>query len=68
MKDSFYSSFEGEHRGNRDEIKNRLRTYMPFLMPFKKISDKRVLLDLGCGRGNGLNLPGKKDLALKAQI
>jgi len=65
MKDSFYSSFEGEHRGNRDEIKNRLRTYMPFLMPFKKISDKRVLLDLGCGRGEWLELTREEGFSVK---
>ncbi|WP_370559473.1 methyltransferase domain-containing protein [Edwardsiella tarda] len=56
MKDSFYSSFEGMHRGDREDIKNRLRSYLPFLRPFSLISSNRVLLDLGCGRGEWLEL------------
>lgn len=65
MKDSFYSSFEAEHRGNRDDIRNRLKTYIPFLMPFKQISDNRVLLDLGCGRGEWLELAKEEGFNVK---
>lgn len=56
MKDSFYSSFEGMHRGDREDIKNRLCAYLPFLRPFSLTSSDRVLLDLGCGRGEWLEL------------
>ncbi|SUX81812.1 Probable S-adenosylmethionine-dependent methyltransferase MSMEG_2350 [Citrobacter youngae] len=56
MKDSFYSSFEGMHRGDREDIKNRLRVYLPFIKPFSVTSRDPVLLDLGCGRGEWLEL------------
>lgn len=58
MKDSFYSSFEGKHRGEREDIKNRLRTYLPFLTPFSSVKPEKehILLDLGCGRGEWLEL------------
>lgn len=58
MKDSFYSSFEGKHRGEREDIKKRLRTYLPFLAPFSSVKPEKehILLDLGCGRGEWLEL------------
>ncbi|CAI1515942.1 Probable S-adenosylmethionine-dependent methyltransferase MSMEG_2350 [Serratia grimesii] len=56
MKDSFYSSFENKHRGSRESIKERLNVYLPFITPFKNIYPGETVLDLGCGRGEWLEL------------
>lgn len=56
MKDSFYSSFENKHRGSRESIKERLNAYMPFIEPLKDIYPGETILDLGCGRGEWLEI------------
>jgi len=57
--DSFYLAFEDRHRGTRELIINRLRVYLPFIRPLKDIYDECPLLDLGCGRGEWLELSGE---------
>ncbi|NIH15488.1 class I SAM-dependent methyltransferase [Serratia symbiotica] len=56
MKDSFYSSFENKHRGSSESIKERLNVYMPFIEPLKDIYLGETLIDLGCGRGEWLEI------------
>lgn len=53
---NFYRAFEDRHRGSRTLIKERLRVYLPFIDPFKKIGLPCTVLDLGCGRGEWLEL------------
>jgi O-antigen chain-terminating methyltransferase len=52
----FYRAFEDRHRGSRDLIKNRLHVYLPFIIPLKDIHDDCSIIDLGCGRGEWLEL------------
>lgn len=54
---SFYSRFEADFRGSRDEIMGRLEAYLPFVVPLLDDGDgpPRVI-DLGCGRGEWLEL------------
>ncbi len=54
--DSFYLSFENRFRGNRPEIKERVRFYLPLLHEAGVGTVDRPLLDLGCGRGEWLEL------------
>jgi O-antigen chain-terminating methyltransferase len=57
MSDLFYRAFEDQHRGSRDVIKARLRAYEPFLLPLHATMDGLpTALDLGCGRGEWLEL------------
>jgi len=56
MKDGFYSSFENKHRGSRESIKERLNAYMPFIEPLNDIYPGKIILDLGCGRGEWLEI------------
>jgi SAM-dependent methyltransferase/cell division protein FtsB len=54
--DAVYVSFEDQFRGTRAEIKDRSRVYLPFLQE-RKIGTKRMpILDVGCGRGEWLEL------------
>lgn len=53
---NFYRSFEEKYRGNRDLIKSRLEIYLPFVLPLKQLCDDPITLDVGCGRGEWLEL------------
>jgi SAM-dependent methyltransferase len=65
IDEKFYKAFEERHRGSRDLIKSRLRIYLPFVLPIKAKSANCEFLDLGCGRGEWLEL--MKDEGIKAQ-
>lgn len=54
--DSFYLSFENRFRGSRAEIKNRVGVYLPLLRDAKAGTPDRPVFDLGCGRGEWLEL------------
>jgi len=65
MSKDFYRAFEDKHRGSRELIKNRFRVYMPFILPLKEIYPDGLALDIGCGRGEWLEL--LKDNSIAAQ-
>ena len=56
MTSSFYRAFEEKYRGERDLIKSRLKVYLPFIEPLKETYPTGEALDLGCGRGEWLEL------------
>ncbi len=51
--DEFFASFAEEFRGRREEIKEGLRFYLPLL---KAAGIEKDILDIGCGRGEWLEL------------
>jgi O-antigen chain-terminating methyltransferase len=56
VKTSFYRAFEDRFRGSRELIKSRLKVYLPFIIPLKQYYPDSHGVDLGCGRGEWLEL------------
>lgn len=56
MPGNFYRAFEDQYRGSRTLIKKRLRVYLPFITPLAALHPEHSALDLGCGRGEWLEL------------
>ena len=52
----FYRAFEERYRGSRELIKGRLRAYAGFTEVLAKQYPGALALDLGCGRGEWLEL------------
>lgn len=54
--DAFYVEFEDKFRGSREDIKERVKVYLPYIedLPFNK--EEMEILDVGCGRGEWLEL------------
>lgn len=62
MSDHFYRAFEDRHRGSRAIIKSRLAPYLPFVQPLAEQYPGAPALDLGCGRGEWLEVLAPTDL------
>lgn len=56
MSDNFYRAFEDKFRGSREDIIDRLKIYLPFVTPLIDIYEDASALDLGCGRGEWLEI------------
>lgn len=59
MNDSFYRAFEDRYRGSRETIKSRLGAYISFIKPLASLYRPTTAIDLGCGRGEWLELLGE---------
>ena len=56
LLDAFYVAFEDRFRGSREEILDRQKNYLPFLAESKIDKQNSLILDIGCGRGEWLEL------------
>jgi len=56
VRQEFYRAFEEKYRGSRELIKSRQRVYLPFVEPLRSIYSDAKAIDLGCGRGEWLEL------------
>jgi len=63
--DSFYVFLEDNLRGSRREIKKRLQIYLPIIKKANAGLKNSPILDIGCGRGEWLEL--LKDAGLNAR-
>lgn len=60
---NFYHEFEANFRGSREEILGRLRAYSSFLIAVADQFPDAKAVDLGCGRGEWLELVQSFDIA-----
>jgi 2-polyprenyl-3-methyl-5-hydroxy-6-metoxy-1,4-benzoquinol methylase len=60
--DAFYASFDEQFRGSQEEIKERLKVYLPIIKQQGIGTDLMPLLDVGCGRGEWLDLLKEENL------
>lgn len=58
MREGFYKAFEDKLRGPRQVIKSRLEAYLPFVELVSSYYPDAEMLDLGCGRGEWIELMG----------
>lgn len=56
LLDAFYVSFEDCFRGTREDIKQRMEIYLPIVAGAKAGDENAPILDIGCGRGEWLEL------------
>ncbi|HJU70980.1 MAG TPA: class I SAM-dependent methyltransferase [Paucimonas sp.] len=61
-EESFYIEFEGLFRGSREDIQQRLEVYLPYLAHVATQDGARVV-DVGCGRGEWLELLAAQGIA-----
>ena len=62
LLDAFYVSFEDQFRGTRADIKERATIYLPVIDMAKAGSETAPILDIGCGRGEWLELLKENEL------
>ena len=60
--DALYASFDEHFRGSKEEIKERLKVYLPIVMTSRNGKPATPILDLGCGRGEWLELLHEESL------
>jgi SAM-dependent methyltransferase len=61
--DVSYLSFENQFRGTQEDIKNRLSVYLPYIEQASSKQNKFIVADLGCGRGEWLELLAENSYA-----
>jgi SAM-dependent methyltransferase len=54
--DAMYASFEDQFRGTRADIRRRQAVYLPLVREAKAGTAKAPVIDVGCGRGEWLEL------------
>jgi O-antigen chain-terminating methyltransferase len=57
--DDYYWRFEEHFRGTREQIRDRLSVYQPFIAELATRLPGSQLIDVGCGRGEWLDLVAK---------
>jgi O-antigen chain-terminating methyltransferase len=56
LLDAMYVAFEDRFRGTREDIKGRQKVYLPYVEKVLQETEGGPVLDVGCGRGEWLEL------------
>jgi len=65
MLDAMYVTFEDRFRGSRETVKKNLEVYLPYLQQAQAGISIAPVLDVGCGRGEWLELLREQGLMAK---
>jgi O-antigen chain-terminating methyltransferase len=65
LLEPFYTEFTDTFRGSRAEIKERLEVYLPYVSSCAVDWQQHGILDLGCGRGEWVELLTESGYAVK---
>ncbi|MBP8005723.1 MAG: methyltransferase domain-containing protein [Acinetobacter sp.] len=65
LLDAFYVSLEDRFRGTREDIKKRSEVYVPVVRKAQAGTIVAPILDIGCGRGEWLEVLGENGLVAK---
>jgi O-antigen chain-terminating methyltransferase len=60
--DTLYVSLENQFRGTSEDIKKKLKVYLPYIKKTNAGSKDLPVLDIGCGRGEWLDLLKEESL------
>ncbi|MEX1213617.1 methyltransferase domain-containing protein [Saccharospirillum sp.] len=63
LTDGFYRALEDKFRGAREDIKQRVSVYLSFVQPIAERNPGVPALDLGCGRGEWLEVLKAAEIA-----
>lgn len=63
--DPLYLAFENQFRGTREEIRERLQEYVPLIRGAGAGTEDREILDIGCGRGEWLEIMNNEGLTAR---
>ncbi len=64
LLDSLYVAFEDRFRGKAADIRERLKVYLPLMEKYTRAADS-LILDIGCGRGEWLELLKENNYSAK---
>ncbi len=65
IMDHQYFQFENKYRGFAEEIRKRQKLYIPVFDEFKSTNSESYVLDIGCGRGELLELMKENQIPSK---
>ena len=65
LLDTFYVAFEDQFRGSHQEITDKLKVYLPLIAKRGVGTQDSPVLDVGCGRGEWLDLLHQSEYAAK---
>jgi O-antigen chain-terminating methyltransferase len=65
LLDAMYVAFEDKFRGSKEEIKERLIEYLPYVQEARRKTQNAPVLDVGTGRGEWLSLMKENDIEAK---
>lgn len=68
LYDAMYVSFENKFRGTREDIKKRVQVYLPYVEHAMETTKNALVLDLGCGRGEWLEVLENNEVPGKNKI
>ncbi|MDX9786212.1 MAG: methyltransferase domain-containing protein [Desulfobacterales bacterium] len=65
FQDALYVSFEDRFRGTREDIKGRVKVYLPYIKNALETTNRAPVLDVGCGRGEWLEVLKENEIVAR---